>query len=399
MKTRRSFLLPLANTAVEDAPLLGVANAFTLGDDGWALIPYGDSLHNGANAERANGLAEAAQSPGVIQRFTRERAVAMAEAFHSLRGKIKRAIIGYNLYKGHPDCAAFANFFRDKSPRGTIADIEARDTGLALKIVLNEQGAADVEAGYREFSPFWLGTPTGQDEQGRKIYEPTLLKSVGLVTKGNIPGLSLVNADPATLTPMKNALIQLLALLGITVPPETADDAFAPFLDQAQQAVAAMKPKVEMETELAAANTRVATAESALATAQTALANAQTDHTTALANVRTAAATAVVSAAIATGKIPAAERETQLAALANAADFAAAASALSAKQPTLPTGSRLGDLGAQGKGQQSRQQQLLALVNAHMETAKVSYDAAFAHVTASPAGKALVDAMQKPATK
>jgi hypothetical protein len=398
-------LLALANSATQ--PVLGLANDLTIGADGWALIPYGDSLHNGANAERANSLDEVKGKPGVIQRFTRERAVGMANVFHSFTGKIKRAVIGMDVYRGHPDCAAFAKLFPDKSPRGTIADLQARDDGLALKIVLNERGAADVESGFNQFSPYWMGAHVGE-ENGRQIYEPALLKSIGLVPKGNIPGLSLVNAAPDTFsenqtTTMKDQLIALLALLGITVPPETADDAFAPFIDQAK---AALKPKIEAEAELPAANAKMVAAQTALtetvaaakADKETALANAKTETEATVKTLRTAAAQAIVTSVIAAGKLPAAKRDEQVVALANAADFGAAALALANTKPVLPTSSRLSELSQTGKDQQSRSEQLLGLVNAHMATAKCTYDEAFAHVSASDAGKAITAAMKKPAT-
>lgn len=401
-----SPLLALANAA-DDLPLLGIANAITIGEDGWVVIAYGDTLHNGANAERANSLDEVKGKPGVIQRFNRARAEAMANAFHSIRGRIKRAVIGMDVYKGHPDCAAFANLFPDKSPRGTIADMEAREDGLALRLVLNERGATDVDAGWDEISPFWYGTPAGE-ENGRKIYEPSVLKSIGLVQKGNMPGLSLVNADPASLSAMKNELIKLLALLGITVPAETAEtpEAFAPFLADAKTKLEAMMPKADLdkveagktkaEGELAAANARIL---QLTADHTAALANASAEGETKVKALRTQAATAVITAVIAAGKLPAAKRDEQVTALANAADFTAAATALANATPVLPTDSKLSGLGENGKDQQSRQGQLLALVNAHMGTAKCDYDTAYTHVCASPAGKAIIETMKAAKTQ
>ena len=403
-----SPILALANAAADEVPVLGFANSLTIGDDGWALIPYGDTLHSGADAERANALKEVRGKPGVIQRFTAERGQAMANAFHSLRGKIKRAVIGMDVYKGHPDCAAFANIFPDKAPRGTVADMQARSEGLAVKFVLNEQGGADVEAGWNHFSPFWYGQHVGE-ERGMKVYEPVRLKSIGLVggpgsglMPGNMPGLSLVNADPLSLSAtMKNELIKFLALLGITVPTETAEtpEAFAPFLADAKTKIEGLKPKADLEKaegELATANAQIVTLK---ADHVTALANAKTEGDTAAKTLRTQAAGVVVTAIIAAGKLPAAKRDEQVAALANAADFNAAATALANAAPVLPTDSKLGGLGENGKDQQSRQGQLLALVNAHMATAKCDYDTAYTTVCASPAGKAIVETMKAAKTQ
>lgn len=408
MKTLR--LLALANAVQPTATALANVATLAIGQDGWAVIPYGDTTHCGANAEKANGYDEVKDKPVIIQRFTPARAEALANSFHSLFGRIKRAVVGLDVYKGHPDCEAFANIFRDKAPRGVIADMQARPDGLALKFVLNRQGAADVAAGWSHFSPYWHAEETGIEGKHR-VLEPVRLNSIGLVgapgsglMRGNIPGLSLVNADPLSAT-MKNELIQLLALLGITVPPETAEtpEAFAPFLATAKTTIADLKPKAELdkveadkakvEGELAVANARVTSLQGEHATA---LANARTQGETALKTFRTGAAGALVTVAIAAGRVPAAEREAQVTALANAADFTAAATALATMPAKLPTRSRLGDLGQTGKEQGGRQEQLLGLVNAHMATANCDYDTAWNAVTATEQGKALVGAMKRP---
>src|SRR5690606_19190474 len=179
-------LAPLANEAPDDAePLIGLSN--TLGDsltaDGWAVIPYGDTLNRRGDGE-------------YVQRFGRPEAEAMVAHFRSTWSKIKRALRGMPIYRGHPDQAdqikrerdrekdparrnrltALVNEvearYPDKTVYGTIADMEARDEGLALKPVLTDAGVALVnEAGLSSFSPHWLAR-TLDDEGGRSVRAP-----------------------------------------------------------------------------------------------------------------------------------------------------------------------------------------------------------------------------------
>jgi hypothetical protein len=74
-----------------------------------------------------------------------------------------------------------------------------------------------------------------------------------------------------------------------------------------------MQPELPIRT----AKPRATAAEQKAAEAATALANARTESETAVKAVRTAAAGAIVTAAIAAGRVPAAERDTHTTALAN----------------------------------------------------------------------------------
>jgi hypothetical protein len=388
---------------------LGLANDVTIGADGWVVIPYGDSRHSGkegrigGEAERTPEQIEAEQS-GVVQRFSREDAVALVNDFKSTWGRLKRAVVGLPVFKGHPDAPRFAARFPDKVPRGTIADMEARADGLALRPVLTEQGAADVEAGHKFVSPYWLGRHVG-DEAGRKIIAPFKLFSLGLVPRGNIPDLSLVNAAdaPCDSVTMKETLRKFLAsigLSGVTTPPENADEtALANSLDTAATAINTLKTEKQKAGEdLAAAQARV----TALEGEKLALANSvETEKTrataaeTSLKVVRTTAAKRVVGAAVKAGKISAADSTAQETALTNAADFEAEAARIDALKPALRTATQLGDLGRQGKEQQGRSQQALALVNSYMEGNGCDYDTAFNAVQADPKHAALFSGMKR----
>lgn len=401
-----SLILRLANSA-EPGPLaLANAAGIELDADGWALIPYGDTHHNAHDGRKAPGAeVPEALRKGVIQRFSRENAEAMAKDFGSLLGRIKRAVVGLPVFKGHPDAPRFANFFRDKTERGTISDMQVTDAGLRLRPVLTEKGAEDVESGWSQFSPYWdLKFSGANSADGLPVYEPFKLHSIGLVPRGNMPGLSLINADLLSPT-MKNELIALLALLGITVPPETADDAIAPFIEQAKTKIAeANTAKTKAETDLVTANQAKTKAEGDLATANASIEtlkaaqiSAANAHAEALKTERRERAVVVVGQAVAEGRVLAAEKDAQILALANAADFAASAAALAALPKKMKTQSAIGDLAQTGREQTDRQTQFLSLVNAKMDAPEIKalaphlrYDAAFTAISATEEGKALL---------
>jgi len=411
-------ILRLANDgSSHDAPLAAVnAEPLEIGADGWALIPYGDTHHD---AKDGRGAANSKQPEelrrGIIQRFTRPAAEAIERDFRGRGwiGRIKRAFVGLPVFKGHPDAPAFAQFFPDKAARGAIGDMQVTEQGLRIRPVLTEQGASDVEGGWAQFSPYWDLRETQDRANGLPVYEPFRLHSIGLVRRGNMPGLSLVNADFSDA--MKSLLIKILAALGVSMPPETADDAAASFVEQALAKIQGMQPKAEAEAELATANAAKAELEQKVTalTADLAAANAKAatleGEKLTLANAKNAAeesakaerrerAALLVGAAVADGRVKAADREAKILALANASDFTAEAAALAKLPPQLKTTSRTDSLTQGGREQQDRQGKLLSLVNARMEKHGEDYTTAFQAVEKTDEGKALVAAMKKPDT-
>lgn len=414
--THSHVFLRLANTADDSADIsLANATAIEIDADGWAVIPYGDTHHNAVDGRAAaNARVPEELRRGVIQRFTRAAAEALDRDFRGRGwlGRIKRAFVGLPVYKGHPDAPRFANLFPDKAARGAIGDMQVTDAGLRIRPVLTEQGAADVEGGWGQFSPYWDLRFTGEKANGLPVVEPFRLHSIGLVRRGNMPGLSLVNAD-LSIAMLKELLIKLLAALGVTMPPETADDAIAPFVDDAIAKLEGMKPKAEAEAELATANAAKSELEQKVNTLTTDLAAANAKVTElegeklTLANAKIAAeeamqaerkerAALLIAAAVADGRVKAADKDAKILALANASDFAAEAAALAAIKPELKTRSILGDVTKTGRDQQDRRGQMLSLVNAHMETAKCDYTTAWDHVAKSDQGKAILSSMKKP---
>jgi len=425
-----SKIFSLANAdAAEPAEfeIIGLTNELAIDADGWALIPYGDYRHSGRDGRKTEAEAakarEAALANGsqpiraVIQRFTKEDAHEIVDNFKSAWARIKRAIVGLPIYKGHPDAPRFANFYPDKTPRGTIADMEVTDRGLRLRPVLTEQGASDVKAGFNEFSPYWDVRKIGETSPDILIGAPFRLHSIGLVQKGNLTGVSLVNSaetltQNSNINPMEKALlIKLLAALGFAVKETEPIEAIAAANDKAIALVGTQAELANKVTVLTTANAALEAEKLTLANAKTtleaeklSLANAKlavegelTSAKSAAAALRKSHATTLANAAFKEGRIAATERDELITGLCNAADFDAEAAKLAARQKTLKTQSQTADLG-KGKGTGlARGDQVLGLVNARMSEKGEDYDTAWQAVQSDPKNASLFEAMGKPA--
>lgn len=259
----------LANEA--GAGCLGFCNGeMTMDEHGWTVIPFGQWPH-------AKGL----------QNFGKDQATSIFNAWHSMMGVFKRAVVGYPVYKGHPDVPGLENEFPDKQEYGQIADMEVRSNGLAIKQVLSNAGAELVKAGWKFISPFWDAEPTGTRD-GHILWSPFKINSIGLVKRPNIPNHSLANSST-----MNKALIALLKL----ATDATDDQVVAAVTTLANNAATGA-------TSLANAETARTTAETAAATAKTALETANT----ALANEKAARVTDALEGAVKTGRITIADK-------------------------------------------------------------------------------------------
>jgi hypothetical protein len=356
LQTEATALANSAASAPELEDLVDQANSLDLSaaPDGWALLArYGDWPHE-------KGL----------QRFGREQADEIVSRFHSAWGRIKRAIVGLPVFKGHPDIADFANIHRDRTEYGQIADLEARDDGLWGRLVLGSAGADLVVAGHKHVSPHWKARRSGE-ASGRQVYAPALLVSVGLTPTPNIPGPSLTNsAHTETKAPTMPSW--LLSLLGL------ANEATE---DQTREAVTALTQRPATEA-LANEQTARTTAEQRVAALEAELSTLKAEivaGTTALANERTARRAEAVSSAIAAGRIVEADRALWTARLER--DFAAESVALANAQSPLKTASaaRTAGLGVRKEGA-DRIGQIQAKVTERMASSKEDYDTAFANV-------------------
>jgi hypothetical protein len=177
--------------------LVGISNELTMDGEGWTVIPYGMHPH----------------SMG-MQQFGRDEATKMVGYFRGTWNRIKRAITGLPVFNGHPDLPAMANAYPDKAEYGQVADMQVWPNGLAIKMVLSAAGARLIEAGKKFISPHWLANETGRTADGKVVFSPVFMKSIGLTEVPNIPNpTSLLNtAASAENQKMKEKLIKLLGL-------------------------------------------------------------------------------------------------------------------------------------------------------------------------------------------
>lgn len=387
----------LANEAMPDGtPLVGLSNELgVIGGDGWAIIPYGDHPN-----ERG------------LQPFGRAEAERMVGYFKNTWNSIKRAFVGMPVYRGHPDMAktvrvelqrekdpakraglqALINTierrYPDKTVYGTITDLEARDTGLALRVVLTEEGAALVnEQGLGSFSPHWLGIAGAPSPDGKPTQRPIFLVSIGLTDRPNIPGTSLVNDQPDF--PAMNhklLLIQLLAAMGRPLANEASEEQIA----AAQAAAIAAAPGLLARPEATALvneQGRVTQLTGELGTANIALANERAAHEA----TRKARNELLVVAAIQAGRITEAQKPVWLGRLER--DFAGESVALANEQGAVKTRARTDGVGARKPGN-SASDQFTALVNERVAKGE-NWTAAWEAVKGTTEGKALYDEMNK----
>jgi phage I-like protein len=269
-----------------------------------------------------------------LQVVDNEAADALVSREHSLFGRLKRAIIGIPIYKGHGDLKdidpkALANT-EHKIKLGVVDQVRKASRGLEAHFALDNDGAQAVAAGYKFPSSFWWVKASGQ--RGDAILaRPVKLISVALTQFPNISGVeSLANSrdaartqNPKPKTRMKELLTGWLAAKGIVLANDASDTVVLEAVqrqaaESANSLVALGNEKTTLggkvtalENELAPLRQRVATAETALTTEQTGR-KAE----------RKGRAEAVTDLAIARGKIAVAERDGQVAALSNAKDEA-----------------------------------------------------------------------------
>jgi len=122
--------------------------------------------------------------------------VSITRQFNSLPARLGRLFVGVPFYIGHPDVSALAREYPDRKAYGWIQAVEARAEGLVAKVKWSDEGRTLLEQGHYKFlSPYWEADEIAS-EQGRKIFRPKRLISVGLTNQPNIPVLPLANDIP-----------------------------------------------------------------------------------------------------------------------------------------------------------------------------------------------------------
>lgn len=128
------------------------------------LAPYGDWPN-------AQGL----------QRFRKDDAVNIVNEFKSL-ASLPQRVLGLPWYVGHPDHDAFKADYKDKTAKGRIKKLEARDDGLWANVRWNDEGKSLIKAeAFHGHSVNW------RMRQNGGAWSPFSLKSVGFTNEPQIP--------------------------------------------------------------------------------------------------------------------------------------------------------------------------------------------------------------------
>jgi len=342
------FRAPIA-LANSDTGFETLANdATALDDDGWALIaPFGRHPKTRQYVEGGQ-----AREQKFIQVLDNEAADTMVGKENSLFGKLKRALIGIPVFKGHGDLKehdpkALAN--ESKIKLGVVDQVRKSDRGIEAHFALDNDGATAVAAGWKLPSALWLVMPIG-NEGDSILARPFKLLSVALTQFPNISGVeSLANArqtEPAASRTetqthndtMKQLLIGWLAAQGIALANESTDQAVFDAFNKE------MLTRSTSITALGNDKTTLNSTVTTLTSERDAAKKLAADNATALGNEQTArkaerknAATFAVDLAIQRGKLTVADREGKITALENSATFEADVKALTEGKAVIKT--------------------------------------------------------------
>jgi hypothetical protein len=356
-----SYCIPiaLANDTGSMAVVLG--NELEIDQEGWALIaPFGEHLKSRLIRNESGDIVE----QKFIQVLDNEAADTILSGENTMFRKLKRALFGITVYKGHPDLKQHAPETVDLSggPKKValgVADKLRKGTrGIEAHFSLLPDEAQAVEnEGYKYPSALWLVQPIGERD-GAIVCKPFKLLSVGLTPNPNISGVdSLANAksntpaaklDAESNETMKALLIGWLAAKGIVLANDASEQAvFEAFQRHQTSTSTEVTTLGNDKTTLSGQITTLQNEKTTLGGQVTALTNERTNLTnqvTALTNdkktERKGRAEAVVDLVIHQGRLAIAERDAQITALENSADFDKDAKALKEKAVQFKVGSQ-----------------------------------------------------------
>jgi hypothetical protein len=340
-----------------------LSNAAGIDAEGWALVaPFGRFPKT-----RVYKDGGAIKEQKFIQVLDNESADALLARENSLFSKVKRALIGLTIWKGHGDLndhdkTALGNS-REKIKLGTVDQIRKTERGIEAHFVLDNDGAEAVAAGWKFPSVLWRVLHTGVDGDAI-IGTPFKLLSVALTQFPNISGVdSLANARPApvaeipreqkqnTIPDMKKLAGWLMAM-GATTLANTAEPTEDQILGAMQTLITAKTSEVtSLGNEKTTLTSKTSTLENEVASqkkradeAATTLANEQTARK----EERKRAATLAVDLAITKGKVTVGKRDTEISTLENSKDFDADVKALLEGAPVVKIAGQNVESGKQG---------------------------------------------------
>ena len=302
-----------------------ISNAAALDEEGWALIaPFGE--HPKTRYVKKNGTVHRENFIQVLDEQSAEQLLARE---NSLFRRIRRAMVGIPVYKGHPDLGDYApesGGGQKKEIIGAIDKIRKTARGLEAHFILTPAGAEAVERqGHKYPSALWYVQPVGRRGEA-VLARPFKLLSAGLTAHPNISGVeSLANARHAGPTqehttpeePEMKLIAGWLLANGVTLA-----NADSPAETQILEALEKLHATAAGEAAaLGNENTELKSKISDLETSAAALENENGALKTRAAAERKGRAAAVADLAIARGKLAVAERPARLEALENTGDF------------------------------------------------------------------------------
>lgn len=284
-------------------------NTAEVAGDGWAqLAPWGD--YPGMAAETLpDGTVRRFKA---VQRLDPAAGADLVNAFRANQRRLQKFAVGLDIYEGHPDSPSVGHRWPDKAPRGTICDLEVRESGLYGRPIFNNVGAAMLQKPEKVgFSTRWLAV---QADPSQPIFRPRSLLSVGLTPNPNLPVEMLNECEQAgeeATTPTMNREKILAWLKGQGV--ELANDASDEQIDQGLAALGSKLkslPAIEQEnTTLKAAQTELTNERDTLKTQVSTLTTERDASRTEFANERAKHVDARADLAIREGRITEAQRE------------------------------------------------------------------------------------------
>jgi hypothetical protein len=148
-----------------------------------------------------------------VQRMDRIAAETMARNFESERQQKAERFVGVPFFAGHPDVPQRAAEFTDQRAHGWVQQIEPREDGLWGRVEWGDTGRELLKNKHFKFlSPFWGVQPIGQ-VNGRPLFRPVELVSVGLTNEPNIPVRPLANSCETAAAPGTFDRARLFSLL------------------------------------------------------------------------------------------------------------------------------------------------------------------------------------------
>jgi hypothetical protein len=309
-----------------------LSNEGILDGEGWALIaPYGE--HPKTRYIRKNG---AVRREEFIQVLDEQAADELLRRENSLIRRIRRAVVGIPVYKGHPDLGDYAPESGKggrKEIIGAIDRIRKTARGLEAHFILTPAGAEAVEREGRKYpSALWYVKPVGRRGEA-VVARPFKLLSAGLTAHPNISGVeSLANTRHAGATQEHTTTREndMKLIAGwLLANGATLDNADSPSETEVLAALQKLQASATGEASalgnencaLSSENQEMKTRLARLESSAAALENEKSALRRQAETERKGRAAAVADLAIARGKLAVSERAGRVAALENTGDF------------------------------------------------------------------------------